>query len=328
VDLATARKKARQVQITASEGLDPRAVTPGPAPVANTFDAVVAKFIKQEAEPNIASWRNVERVLRMHVTPHFRGKEINRIRRADVHKLLDGLIASASVATAREARKHLSRVFSWSVDREMRVDNPILGLRRKELRPNLERGRALSDHELQAIWRACDGMGYPFGSLYQLLLLTGQRLREWADCQWSEINLKSRLLEIPRGRSKGRRDHLIPLSEKAAQICDALPRWLGPFAFSTRDGRRPVSGFSGSKRQLDELVGERLGGEFRPFRIHDFRVTCETRLAALGFSRDDRDAVLGHAKAGLQRNYNKYDYLEQKRQALESYARHLAGVIQ
>ena len=45
-------------------------------------------------------------------------------------------------------------------------------------------------------------------------------------------------------------------------------------------------------------------------------MTCETRLANLGFNQDVRDAVLGHAKPGLQKTYNKHDYLEEKRAAL------------
>jgi hypothetical protein len=39
-----------------------------------------------------------------------------------------------------------------------------------------------------------------------------------------------------------------------------------------------------------------------------------------------RDAVLGHAKPGLQRTYNKHDYLEEKRRALKAYGEHLIMV--
>jgi integrase len=63
------------------------------------------------------------------------------------------------------------------------------------------------------------------------------------------------------------------------------------------------------------------------FRVHDFRVTCETRLANLGFNQEVRDAVLGHAKAGLQKTYNKYGYLDEKRAALDAYARHIMAVV-
>ena len=64
-----------------------------------------------------------------------------------------------------------------------------------------------------------------------------------------------------------------------------------------------------------------------PYRVHDFRVTCETRLASLGFNQDTRDAVLGHAKAGLQKTYNKHQYLDEKCVALDTYAKHILDVV-
>ena len=64
------------------------------------------------------------------------------------------------------------------------------------------------------------------------------------------------------------------------------------------------------------------------FRTHDFRVTCETRLANLGFNQEVRDAVLGHAKPGLQKTYNKYGYFEEKRAALSAYATHIMQIVQ
>jgi hypothetical protein len=56
-------------------------------------------------------------------------------------------------------------------------------------------------------------------------------------------------------------------------------------------------------------------------------VTCETRLAKLGFNQDIRDAVIGHAKAGLQKTYNKYDYLPEKRQAVSAYETHILSLV-
>ncbi|MES0020221.1 hypothetical protein [Mesorhizobium sp. M0036] len=57
-------------------------------------------------------------------------------------------------------------------------------------------------------------------------------------------------------------------------------------------------------------------------------MTCETRLAHLGFNQEVRDAVLGHAKPGLQKTYNKHDYLQEKRAALQAYGEHLMSIVQ
>lgn len=37
--------------------------------------------------------------------------------------------------------------------------------------------------------------------------------------------------------------------------------------------------------------------------------------------------MLGHAQSGLQRTYNKHDYLPEKRAALAAYADHVMGLV-
>lgn len=177
-------------------------------------------------------------------------------------------------------------------------------------------------------------LGYPFGHLYRLLLLTGQRRTEWAAASRSEINMDKQWLEVPKARYKGDRDHVVPLAEQSLGIIKELPAWPGNdyFLFSTRDGRVPISGFSKGKVRLDEEVKRAMARPtsemvFVPYRVHDLRVTCETRLATLGYNQDVRDAVLGHAKPGLQKTYNKYDYFEEKRSALARYAKHVKEVV-
>ena len=304
--------------------------------LSSTVEAVARRFIDQEAKPNIESWKKIERALEMHVLPEWGGRPITEIRRRDIHELLDGFIAKGNPGTASDVRKHLSRLFNWAVDREIITENPLAGLKRKDLQYKADAGRALSDQELRAVWRATTRLGYPFGPFFQLMILTGQRRNEWANAKHSEVCGRRKVLEIPKARYKGRRDHVVPLSPEAWAIYAAMPKWNGldPYLFSTQAGEAPISGFSKAKTYLDELATEELRAESSEsatvlpnYRIHDFRVTCESRLADLGFNQDVRDAVLGHAKVGLQRTYNKHDYADEKRLALEAYARHVMGVV-
>jgi integrase len=181
-------------------------------------------------------------------------------------------------------------------------------LRRRDLENNEEAGRALNNNELHYIWQAAGALGYPFGPMYQLLMLTGQRRNEWAAASRSEVNSEKRWLEIPKIRYKGDRDHFVPMSDAVWAIFETLPAWIGKdyFIFSTRDGAVPVSGFSKAKLRSDQSALTAMQSydpmaRLDQYRVHDFRVTCETRLADLGFSQEIRDAVLGHAKPGLQK---------------------------
>ena len=302
----------------------------------NTFEAVAKRFIEQDAKPNIESWSKIDRAFELHVYSEWGERNFGDIRRRDVHELLDGIIAKGKTGTASDVRKHLSRLFNWAVDREIITDSPLSGLKRKDLQYKADAGRALSDVELGAIWRAADRMTYPFGPYFKLMILTGQRRTEWADAKHSELCFKRKALQVPKARFKGRRDHVVPLSPLAWSIFETMPKWNGkdPYVFSTQAGEVPISGFSKAKTYLDELATEELKmllgdneATLLDYRIHDFRVTCESRLADLGFNQDVRDAVLGHAKVGLQRTYNKHDYADDKRRALVTYAEHIQGIV-
>ena len=335
LQLKAAREQARKIIQTATEGRDPRNDRRERNLIrhSNKFTAAQKRFIEREIKPNLKAWKTIESVLRRHVEPQWGDRPIQDIRRSDVHELLDDLVERGKMPIAREVRKHLSRFFNWAVDREIVKDSPIHGLKRGDLEKNEEAGRALTDIELRYIWHSASGLGYPFGPLYQLLLLTGQRRNEWAAASRSEINTEKSWLEVPKARYKGGRDHIIPIVDEVGSIIDTLPIWSGNdyFIFSTRNGVVPVSGFSKAKFRLDKAilktmkVGD-LEAKLLYYRVHDFRVTCETRLAHLGFNQEIRDAVLGHAKHGLQKTYNKYGYFEEKKAALAAYAKHVTSL--
>ncbi|MER9746139.1 integrase arm-type DNA-binding domain-containing protein [Mesorhizobium sp. M0140] len=340
ISLAHARDRARSIIAKANEGTDPRAelIAVVKERRANTFAAVLERHIKQDAARTISSWPNVERVLRLHVVPHLGDRPIADIRRSDVHEIIDNIVASGRIGTAREVRKQMSRIFNWAADRELIATNPLSGMKRNDLARNTEAGRALSDIEIRSIWMAANDLRYPFGSLYQTLMLTGQRRAEWAFCKRSEIDTDNRWLDLGKERFKSRREHIVPMSGALWTLFERLPVWTGGndyFVFSSRHGRVPVAGFSQGKQALDDAaqnhLREELGDKaatFQHYRVHDFRVTCETRLAHLGFNQEVRDAVLGHAKPGLQKTYNKHDYLQEKRAALQAYGEHLMGIVQ
>jgi len=336
LELKAAREQARKFIQIAMEGRDPRDDRRQRNLIRhnNKFTAAQKRFIELEIKPKVKAWRTVDSVLRLHVEPQWGERPIQDIRRSDVHELLDQLVERGKVPIAREVRKHLSRFFNWAVDREIIKDSPIHGLKRGDLEKNEEAGRALTDAELRYVWFSASGLGYPFGPLYQLLLLTGQRRNEWAAASRSEINTEKRWLEVGKARYKSGRDHMVPLSDEAWSIFDSLPVWTGNdyFIFSTRDGAVPVSGFSKGKRRLDAAALSVMRADdplasLVQYRVHDFRVTCETRLANLGFNQEIRDAVLGHAKAGLQKIYNKYGYFEEKKFALAAHAKHITSIV-
>jgi integrase len=180
------------------------------------------------------------------------------------------------------------------------------------------RKRDLKHPELKRVWAACEAKTYPFGPLVKLLALTLQRRNEVAGMQWPEIDLNKAQWAIPTERSKSERAHIVPLSKAAVQIIKGLPRYVGgPYVFTTSSGMRPVSGFSKMKVVLDKAA------KLTDWRLHDLRRTGRSEMARLKVDDVVAERILNHVPRGLIKVYNRYQYLDEKREALNLWAREL-----
>ena len=108
----------------------------------------------------------------------------------------------------------------------------------------------------------------------------------------------------------------------------------GQFTFSTTLGAKPVDGFSKMKAQLDRLMLDELrklrgaDAELEPWVLHDLRRTTRSRLAWLGVPEVVAERVIGHApRDQLQKVYNRYEYLDERRAALEKWAAALREIV-
>jgi integrase len=139
----------------------------------------------------------------------------------------------------------VSRVFKWARAKRLIEVNPALDIP-MPLKRVPTRDRVLDDDEIIAFWSGCERISWPFGPLFKVLLLTGQRLREVARMSWSEINLDERTWRLPAARTKNGRQHEVALSDLAMEILTGLPRFVDcDFVFaSPRNPGKPVAGFS------------------------------------------------------------------------------------
>lgn len=69
--------------------------------------------------------------------------------------------------------------------------------------------------------------------------------------------------------------------------------------------------------------------EYPRFQLRDLRRTCETMLQKLGTDKEVRAHLLSHGRSkGVQgKHYERYDFLAEKRAALEKWADHLQRII-
>ena len=273
----------------------------------------------------------VHRVLKAYFVERWKGRPVSAIDRQDVLGVINEAVDRGAPYQTHNLLGSIRSFFNWA------IATGDYGLEHSpcdRIRPKVAIGerkprqRVLDDAELRALWKATGRMGYPFGPLYQLLLLTGSRKSEIGEAQRSEPDNEKRLLAIPPERFKSDAQHLVPLSGTAWSIIETLPTFnKGQYLFSSTFGEKPVSGFAGAKERLDDLMSEELGSKVKPFRTHDLRRTVRTRLAGLRIADAVAELVIGQGKKGLQRVYDQHQYIEEMREALELWAAKLRDIV-
>jgi integrase len=295
---------------------------------------VVADWLRRDQTTNrkhgtpARAFPEVERIMNVEVLPKWGGKRIADITPEDVEKLIDGVKDRGAVTLACRVHARLHRLFRWAVQRRLITASPMQGMPRP--RAEIKRKRVLTDDELRCMWNAAGKIGWPMGSAIQLLVLTCARREEIGALRWIEIDRERTRILLEGDRTKNSEDHLIPLSTMARELLDAVPRLAGcPFVFSTT-GETPISGWSKVKERIDAMMRAELGEEFEPWRLHDLRRTAATGLERLGVPLQVTEALLGHtagSKGGIAGIYQLHDYAEEKREAIEKWAQHVAALV-
>jgi integrase len=343
--LAGAREKARQWKAMIRSGMDPRAQEERQRHAklrqqANTFAAVAEDFIKDKL-PGERKGREVERDIRREFIVAWGECPIAELTPQDVRDVVKAVKDRGAPYQAHNLLTTARRLFSWAINQHVYglETSPCDRLRPKAIiGKKVFRNRVLDDRELRAFMRAAETLGYPYGPLFRLLALTGQRKSEVAEARWTEFDPPRKLWTIPAERMKADAAHVVPLSDDVIAIIESLPRFKkGDHLFSTDFGVKPVNGFSKAKARLDKFMLTQLREaadddrrqkiKLEPFVIHDVRRTMRTRLSALPVPDLVRELVIAHTKPGLHKVDDQHAYEAEKRDALELWAARLRSIV-
>ncbi|GJD51769.1 Prophage integrase IntS [Methylobacterium crusticola] len=336
LDLATARSRARDAIQVLALGRDPGAekiATIKAARVQNPdrelIYAVAEDFLDRHARTkNKASTaEQAARILRKEVVPVWGRRTVESITRRDVLDLLDGIMDRGTPSAANRTLATIRKFFNWCIERSIIATSPCTHV--KTPGQETARDRVLTDEELRLVWLAAEKIGWPFGPLVKLLILTAQRRDEVAGIIRTEIRESGTLWHLPATRAKNRTASVIPLSEPAQAILRELPRIKGDYVLTTT-GDKPVSGYSRAKRQIDAQIKLLNGADISHWTFHDLRRTAASGMARLGTDPHVVEAVLNHKSgtiSGVAAVYNRYAYLDEKRASLEAWASHITKII-
>ena len=297
-----------------------------------------------------SSVRLAKGIVGNHLTPAFKSKPMPHIDRTDLQRVLDA-IPPQQKAIRRAVYAYASVLFGWAMKRGDIPANPIEAMGKPEAPKARE--RVLADKELVKIWEASKADAI-FGPFYRLLILTGQRRAEVSGMDWGELDKPAAIWTIPAERAKNGVAHIVPLSPAAIAELDAIAvaraaaeakkkaskddakadddgKWPKAGPVLTTNGKTAISGFSKAKLALDTAISKASSNVGLPdWRIHDIRRTVATGFQRLGVRFEVTEAVLNHvsgARGGVAGIYQRHDWKEEKRSALEVWARHIEQIL-
>lgn len=276
-----------------------------------------------------------ERVLKREWFDDWETRPLAEISRADVRALLAHICTNHGGYMANQVLSLTRSMFNWAVSQDMLEVSPFNGVSRPAEQEDRE--RVLHERELFYLWRAFDASP-TFARPLKILMLTAQRRSETAGMERVELeNLDgdAPLWRIQKHRAKNNCAHAVPLSPLAVEILGPQP--TKPGLVFTTNGKKPVAGFAKVKDDINaRLSDEReaapdpaIDSLLNDWRFHDFRRTAATCMAELGVSRDVVEAILNHVsgtRAGVAGIYNRSELLEERRIALELWAKYLQRV--
>jgi integrase len=276
--------------------------------------------------------------LARYVLPHWHRQDYTTLERADLIKLVEGIIAAGAPVMANRVQALVSSVFSFALDADLIKAHPFMRLRMRG--QERVKTRVLSDDEIRLFWRRAvetPAVSRATGLALRLLLALGARVGEIAEMAHDELGFqKSKPIAwtLPAERAKNGRASLLPLPPPAVELIgEALTLAEEGDAVFSRDDR-PMIGhdLTRAMRRLGAALpkGEPGADTWRadPPTCHDLRRTCATRMGAAGVRGEDIAAVLNHTPRGVtRRHYNLHDFSNEKRRALETWAATLNAIL-
>ena len=271
----------------------------------------------------------IKDILNRDVLRFWADRDARTIKPREILNRLDQIVDRGSKVMANRVADNLGLMFKYGIHRGIVTDSPVKLLYKPGGTEN-SRERSFDNDELKAFLlnykQACRTRR--IAHILMVLLLTMQRRQELALARKSDFDLDAGTWSIPDEHAKGkrgqRRGHVLPLTFSAVTELRALMDLAGdsPYLLPRADGEKPID------PKVITRAAKRLQRRFQKFGIqpwtpHDLRRTGRTALSALGIDDKIAERVINHKPARIKRVYDRYEYFNEKKDALAKWEEHL-----
>ena len=305
-----------------------------------TFEDLLDLYVADLEEDRKRTSKEVRRIKNKDIPSHLLSRPAHKVSRDDILDVLATIAQRGAKVHSDNVRAYLRAAFELGIHAQSMTrwrrkapsfdiqHNPVATIKRTLTRKPKGQ-RALNEAEVQELWTST--LLTPSMHLaLKLILATGQRVEEVLHATRDEFDFKKNLWIIPGERRKTRghtsEPHLVPLTHIHLELVKEIQSTTNhqQLMFPARGGESP--------RRYDSLtkavsVFVKNSGMLS-FSARDLRRTFKTLAGSMNIPLEKRNRLQGHALVDVGSvYYDRYDYLEQKRAAMERWSSGLTEIV-
>ncbi|MBT6545251.1 MAG: integrase arm-type DNA-binding domain-containing protein [Rhodobacteraceae bacterium] len=323
---------AREKQQTIAHNMEQRSL----GTLGDLLDLYIADLEQDEKR----TAKEVKRIRGKDIPAFLLSRPAHLVSRDDILDILAAIAQRGAKVHSDNVRAYLRAAFELGIHAQSMTrwrgkapkfnieHNPVATIKRT-LSRKPKGQRALSEAEVRELWNT-DRLTPQMHLALKLILASGQRVEEVLHATWDEFDFDKRLWTIPGERRKTRgktsEPHLVPLTDLHVQLLEEIrdtthdPQFLFP-AQGTDGPRR----YDSLTKPVTAFVKQ---SSMPSFSARDLRRTFKTLAGSMGISLEMRNRLQGHALVDVGSvYYDRFDYLDQKRDAMAHWANGLTKII-
>ena len=334
IGVADARQKAREARLKIEQGVDPillrkqaKSELMALQATDKTFEQAAGEYIKIHAD----SWSNDkhrkqwESTLAAYAFPVVGKLSLRHIRQEHILKILEP-IWTTKTETATRVRGRMESILDWAKVKGLRSgENPAAWkghldhmLPAPTRLKKIEHLTAVPVREMPGFMVKLRQAAGIAAQALEFLILTAARSGEVRGITWEEVSLDDALWIVPAERMKMKKEHRVPLSNRAVDILKSQPRIDGnPLVFPAPRG-------SQMSDATMSAVLKRMGVHAT---VHGFRSSFRDWCGDYtNYPRDLAEQCLAHgADDPVEAAYRRGDALERRREIMNEWSKFIAG---
>jgi integrase len=234
---------------------------------------------------------------------------------ADMRRAIMPMVDRGHLAAARMTQARIQRVLTYAAEHGWRPEDKRSSWSSvaPKSRGDAQHHPAVKWQDMPAVIAKLRAYDTTMARMIEFVALTAVRLSEAREARRGEFDLERQLWTIPAVRTKTRREHVVPLSDRALEIVVRPdPGRRDGFVFPGERKGKPLS-----RMRSWELCSEATEGRGSP---HGFRSSFRSWCADHGVEFEVAETCLAHVAGGVVRAYQRSSMVERRRPVMEAWA--------